>query len=107
MDPNTVELKLYDSQEDKRYRSWKIPMPVAEAISYWRQNMGDQRTLMKSKRLGNVVISMPSSGFVDVKELDVLGHPKLAGWSLPVVVVEALAKKLVIKKQEKGIGESS
>lgn len=94
LDPNTVELKLYDSMEDKRYRSWKMPMSVAAAISYWWHNMGAQLTRMERIRFGNVVITMPSTGLVDIKELDTLDHPKPLGWSLSVVVVEALTKEL-------------
>jgi len=90
LDPNTFELKLYDSMEDKRYRSWKIPMSVATAIASWWQEQGPYGMSREGKRTASVLISMLSSEHVDIKEFDRLGHPKLAGWSLPVVVVEAL-----------------
>jgi hypothetical protein len=92
LDPATVELKLYEGIEGKRYRSWKMPRSVATLIAYWWNYQGDYSE--KEKRFTNLVISMPSSGHVEVKELDVLGHPKPAGWSLPVAVVKALAKEL-------------
>lgn len=56
----------------------------------------------KRKDLPALVISMASSGHVEFKELDVLGHPKPAGWPLPVFAVEALTKEL-LRSQPKGI----
>ncbi|MFH1742472.1 MAG: hypothetical protein ABIH23_26000 [bacterium] len=91
-DAATVELRLYEGIEGQGYRSWKMPMSVAILVAlWWKYRENDSE---KEKRFTNLIISMPSSGLVDIKELDVLGHPRLAGWSLPVAVVEALAKKL-------------
>jgi hypothetical protein len=91
-DAATVELRLYEGLDDRGYLSWKMSRPVAMLIAlWWKYRKNDSE---KAKRFTNLMISMPSSGLVDVKELDALGHPKQAGWSLPVSVVAALAKKL-------------
>ena len=91
-DAVTVELRLYEGLEDRGYLSWKMSRPVAMLIAlWWKYRKSDSE---RAKGLPKLIISMPSSGLVDVKELDALGHPKQAGWSLPVSVVEALAKKL-------------
>lgn len=91
-DAATVELRLYEGLEDRGYLSWKMSRPVAMLIAvWWKYRKNDSE---KAKGFAKLIISMPSSGLVDVKELDALGHPKQAGWSLPVSVVEALAKKL-------------
>jgi len=91
-DAATLELRLYEGLEDRGYLSWKMSRSVAMLIAlWWKYRKSDSE---KAKGLADLIISMPSSGLVDVKELDALGHPKQAGWSLPVSVVEALAKKL-------------
>jgi len=91
-DAATVELRLYEGIEDQGYLSWKMSRSVAMLIAlWWKYRKSDSE---KTKRFNNLIISMPSSGLVDIKELDALGHPKQAGWSLPAIVVEALAKKL-------------
>lgn len=91
-DAATVELRLYEGIEDQGYLSWKMSRSVAMLIAlWWKYRKSDSE---KAKRFTDLIISMPSPGLVDIKELDALGHPKQAGWSLPVSVVEALAKKL-------------
>ncbi len=91
LDSANVEIRLHEGIEDTAYRSWKIPRSVATLIAFWwKYRESDSK---REKRFTNVVIRMPSSGIIDIKELDTLGHPKPAGWSLPVVVVEALGKK--------------
>jgi len=91
-DAATVELRLYEGFQDRGYLSWKMSRSVAMLIAlWWKYRKGDSE---RSKRFSNLIISMPSSGLVDIKEVDALGHPKSAGWSLPVSAVEALAKKL-------------
>lgn len=89
-DAATLELRLYEGLEDRGYLSWKMSRSVAMLVAlWWKYRKSDSE---RPKRFKNLIISVPSSGFVDVKELDALGHPKQAGWSLPVAVVEALSK---------------
>ena len=92
LDTNTVELMLYEGMEDKGYRSWEMPRAVATLVAFWWKYR--EKDSEKEKSFTNLMISMPSSRLVDIKELDALGHTKPAGWSLPVAVVEALAKEL-------------
>jgi hypothetical protein len=89
-----LELKLYDNREDKRYRRWKMPLSVARVLVFWWRGLEAYGRSGKGRRFTSVVIAMSSSKYVDNKELDILGYPKSLGWSLPVVVVEALANKL-------------
>lgn len=79
-------------------------MSVATAIASWWRYRGDNGQSEKEKRFTKLVINMPSSGHVDIKELDFLGYPKLAGWSLPVVVMEALTKEL-LRRETLGTGD--
>jgi len=94
LNTDTVELKLYESSEDNRYRRWIMNLPVARAIAKWWRDKGAHEPTGKKDRTGSVIISRFSSSHAEVKELDISGHPKHIGWSLPIVVVEALAKEL-------------
>ena len=91
VDSASVEIRLHEGIEDTGYHSWKMARSVATLIAlWWKYRESDSE---REKRFTNVVIRMPSSGHIDVQELDTLGHPNSVGWSLPVAVVEALGKK--------------
>lgn len=92
LNSKALELRLYVPEKGKEYHHWKMPWSVATLIAHWWKYREDHSE--KEKRFTNLVISMPSSGLVDVYELDTFGHIKPSGWSLPVIVVEALAKEL-------------
>jgi len=89
VDSANIEIRLHEGIEATGYHSWKMARSVATLTAFWWKYRGKDSE--KEKRFTHLIISMPSSGLVDVKELDALGHPKQAGWSLPVTVVEALA----------------
>lgn len=93
-DSSHVELRLYDTVEDERYRSWKIPLSVATVIASWWHDLQTHGTAGKGQEFPNAVIQMPSSSYVYVKERDSLGRTNMVGWGLPPVVVEALTKEL-------------
>jgi hypothetical protein len=92
---NSLEINLYEHGDVKRYRSWKMPVTVAYCITAWWQEQGANRTPCVWKSLISINVPSPFSRHIDVKQLDALGRPKPAGWSLPIVVVEALTKELV------------
>jgi len=92
LNPDIVEVKLYDNITDKSYRSWKMTVTVAGCIASWWQEQISGKT--PEKRFRDAVIITHSTNFVDVKELDTLGQPKPIGWSLPIVVVDALVKEM-------------
>jgi len=91
---NSVEINMYEDGEVKRYRSWKLPVTVADCIASWWQEQGAVKTSGIWKSSISVSIPTASSRHIDVKELDALGRSKPAGWSLPMVVVEAMTKEL-------------
>jgi len=91
---NSVEINVYEDGEVKRYRSWKMPLPVADCIVSWWQEQGAAKTSGVWKSSISVSIPAPSSRYIDVRELDAWGRSKPAGWSLPMVVVEAMTKEL-------------
>ena len=92
---NSVQINMYEHGDVKRYRSWKMPLPVADCVISWWQEQGAAKTSGIWKSSISVSIPAPSSRHIDVRELDALGRSKPAGWSLPMVVVEAMTKELV------------
>jgi len=94
LNPETVELRFYESSEDSTYRGWKMSLPVASAVADWWRNNGVQ--FLKGKKIKSdiVDITLLSDSHAEIRALDSLGRPKLTGWSLPIIVVEALEKEL-------------
>ena len=94
LNPSTVELKFYESLEDSTYRGWKISLPIAVAVADWWRNNGVQSPKGKKIKSDIVDITLLSATHAEIRALDSLGRPKLTGWSLPIIVVEALEKEL-------------
>jgi len=94
--PETVDLRFYESAEDSTYRGWKMSLPVAAAVADWWRNNGDQSPKGKKVKSDIVDITLLSASHVEIRALDSLGRPKLTGWSLPIIVVEALEKELAM-----------
>ena len=85
---------MYEDGDVKRYRSWKLPVAVADSIAAWWQGQGAVKASGVLKSCISINVPAPSSRHIDVRELDAMGRPKIEEWSLPVVVVEAMVKEL-------------
>ena len=91
---NTLDLRLCRTIENKTYGTRKCPGLGPRSLVHGGRIGGGHGQWKKAKRIfARLAISMSSSR-VHVRELDVLTQPKMVGWSLPVVVAEALAKGL-------------
>jgi len=91
LDRANIEIRLQEDSAQAGYRSWEMTRFVATLIAlWWRYRNRDSEREM---RFESLVIRTPSSGHIDVKELDNLGHAKAVGWLLPVAVVEAIGDK--------------
>jgi len=96
-----IEIRYFDSPEDELYRSWKLPVSIADSLIAWRQKMKKQKNaLFPLKEKTRVCeITMNTDKFVDIKSLDCMGRTNMTGWSLPIVVIDNLRKwKTAIKE---------
>jgi hypothetical protein len=91
---NSLQISFYEHGDVKRYSSWKMPLPVAAGIVAWWQEQDAAKNQGIWKRSISISIPASSSRHIDVRELDALGRTKPGGWSLPMVVVEAMTKEL-------------
>ncbi len=86
-----IEIRFFDSPEDELYRSWKLPVPIADSLIAWRQKINKQKNAFPLKGRTKVCeITMNSDKGVEIKSLDSMGRTNMTGWSLPVVVIEKL-----------------
>lgn len=100
LNPEIVELRLYESSEDSTYRGWKMSLPIAAAVAGWWRNNGAQSPKGKKIKSDIVDITLLSDSHAEIRALDSLGRPKPTGWSLPIIVVEALEKELAMIRKD-------
>ena len=96
LNPETVELRFYESPEDRTYRSWKMNRSVAAAVADWWRNSGIHSLEAKKIKSDIVEITLLSASHAEIKALDSLGRPTMVGWSLPILGVKALETELSI-----------
>ncbi|MGD8765352.1 MAG: hypothetical protein PVG87_23805 [Desulfobacteraceae bacterium] len=89
-----MQISFYEHGDVKRYSSWKMPLPVAADIVAWWQEQDSAKNQGIWKSSISISIPASSSRHIDVRELDALVRTKPGGWSLPMVVVEAMTKEL-------------
>jgi hypothetical protein len=95
LNPETLEIRFYDSSEDNTYRSWKVDRSVAVAVADWWRNSDIYSLKAKKIKTDIVEITLLSASHAEIRALDSLGRPKMVGWSLPIPVVQALEAALV------------
>lgn len=91
LDAGNIEIREAEDTGLDGYLSWKIAMSVATLVALWWKYR--DRDSEREKRFATLVIQMPSSGHIDVKELDNLGDPKAVGCSLPISLIEAMGDR--------------
>lgn len=96
LNPETVELRWYESLHDRTYRSWKMHRSVAAAVADWWRHSGVHSLELKKTRSGMVEITRVSPSYAEIRALDPKGRPHMTGWSLPIPAVMALAAELSI-----------
>ena len=87
-----IEIRYFDTPEDERYLSWKIPITVAAEMIAW------QKKTMQNKDQGFPIkettksceFNMATEKHINIREFDDRGSYKMIGWSLPSIVVEKL-----------------
>lgn len=90
-----IEIRYFDSPEDERYRSWKLPLSIADSLIAWRQKMKKQKEIAfpLKERTKVCEITMNSNKCVEIKSLDCQGRTDMTGWSLPSLAVDSLGKR--------------
>jgi len=84
-----IQIRYFDSPQDERCRSWRIPVTIADSVSAWRQQINKQKSSFPLKERTTVCeITMNSDKSVEVKSLDSMGRTDMIGWSLPVLAVD-------------------
>lgn len=90
-----LEVRYFDDCKDERYRSWKMPRAVAEELIFWRkkltQSKGREFPIKEKTKICE--FSMPTDKYINIREFDSLGRPKMIGWSLPKPVIEELINR--------------
>jgi len=94
LNSEALELRFYESPEDRTYCSWKIDRSVAAAVVDWWRSSGIHSLEAKQVKTNVVEITLLSESYAEIRALDSLGRPKMAGWSLPIPGVKALEAAL-------------
>lgn len=87
-----LEIRYFDTPRDFSYRSWKLPKGVAgELISWWKKLSENKSIHFPIKERTKICeFTMYTENYIEIRELDSLGHFKMIGWNLPKVAVEEL-----------------
>lgn len=89
-----LELRLFRDPASDNFLSWKMTRREAESLMVWWRREGERFTEtdepVHNLRSENVLVSMTSPTFVDVRMLTEHGTPKRQGCSLPRYVVQRL-----------------
>lgn len=88
-----IEIRYFDTPKDERYRSWKLPVSIADSVIAWRQKINKQKSTFPLKERTKVCeITMNSDKSVEIKSLDSMGRTNMTGWSLPILAVDNLGE---------------
>lgn len=87
-----IEIRYFDTPKDERYRSWKLPLLIADDLIAWWQKTRKQKSVSFPLKTRTKVceLTMNTEKYVEIKSLDCQGRTNMTGWSLPDVVVEKL-----------------
>lgn len=86
-----VEIRYFNTPEDERYYSWRLPVSIVDSIIVWRQKIRKQKNAFPVQERTKVCqITMNSSRSVDIRSLDSMGRVDMIGWSLPTLAVDSL-----------------
>lgn len=89
-----IELRLFRDPASDNFLSWKMTRCEAESLVVWWRREGERFTdtdePVRNHRSKNVMVSMTSPAFVDVRMLTEHGTPKRQGCSLPRDVIQRL-----------------
>ena len=89
-----IEIRYFDTPEDQRYRSWKLPVSIVNDLIAWRKKTGKQKDAAFPLNAITKVceITMNTHKYIEIKSLDCKGRTNMTGWSLPACVVDDLSK---------------
>ena len=95
-----IEIRYFDTPKDERYRSWKLPLSIADELIAWQQKIKKQKeSIFPLKEKTRVCeITMDLIKHIEIKSLDSMGRANMTGWSLPSVVADSLCKWRSISK---------
>ena len=96
---NIYELRYYETNPNKSYRSWKISLPVIIALcSFWKTYKTGLLKFPINERVSEAEFRMFSEKSVFIKESDIYGNLNMIGSDLPVKLVESLFIEMSEKK---------
>lgn len=87
-----IEIRYFDTPKDERYRSWKLPEPIANELAAWWLGLKKNGKLFfpLQKKTKVCELTMNTGKFIGVKSLDCRGRTDMTGWNLPAAVIERL-----------------
>lgn len=99
----SLEVRYFDDSRDSSYRSWRLPKKVVgELITWWKELKKNKNINFPIKTRTKICkFNMYTEKYIGIREFDTLGRYKLAGWSLPKVVLEELIDWDIGIKKEK------
>lgn len=94
-----LEIRYYDTPECPLCMNWKMPKYIVkELVEFWKKiNKNKGINFPVNERRKRSEFTMHTHKYVDIREIDNLGHYKIIGWSLPNKIVD----KLVIWQKDK------
>lgn len=99
-----IEIRYFDAPQDRQYRSWKLPVSIADSVIAWRHKIKKQKKIAfpLQEKTRVCEITMNSSTGVEIKPLDCRGRAAMIGWSLPMLAVDSLGARSAGRTQGKG-----
>jgi len=87
-----IEIRYFDTPDDERCRSWKMPKTVAEEVIAWRKkfNKSERKKFPVKEKTRICEFNMATDKYINIREFDSMGGYKMTGWSWPIVVMEKL-----------------
>lgn len=89
-----IEIRYFDTPKDQRYRSWKLPLSIADDLIVWQQKMKKQKGAIFPLKTRTKVceLTMNRDKYVEIKSIDGQGRTGMTGWSLPSTVADSLGR---------------
>ncbi len=89
---DAVEIRYFDAPKDELYRSWKLPISIADDLIAWRQKTQKQKDVVFPLKVRAKVceLAMNTDKHIEIKSLDCQGRTNMTGWTLPAAAVERL-----------------
>lgn len=89
-----IEIRYFDIPKDRLYRSWKMPLSIADDLTAWRQKMKKQEDIVfpLKARTKTCELTMNTGKYIEIKSLDCHGRTNMTGWNFPTSVADSLSK---------------